>query len=91
MRDYNDAFRPERRGRDDVIRILIKNTTVKDPALYERMAMTSLDPDGKMDLDYLRFELDYYKKAGSLDLSQLIDTSFQEYAVQQLGPYGRPR
>ena len=35
--------------------------------------------------------IDYYQEAGYLkekvDLSKLIDTSFQEYAVQQLGPY----
>jgi len=87
LRDYNDAFGPERKGRDQVIDILIKSTPVKEARLYDQMRPPGLDPDGKVDVDYFKFELDWYKKSQSIDLSKLIDTSFQEYAAQQLGPY----
>jgi len=68
-----------------------REVRLKDPQLYEQMRMAGLDPNGAIDLDYFKFEIDYYKKSGLLrsdvDLSKLIDTSFQEYAIKQLGPY----
>ena len=87
LRDYNDAFGPAHKGRDEIIQILVKRTPIKDAQLYDHMRPPGLDPDGKLDLDYFPLELDYYKQSDSVDLSKLIDTSFQEYAVQQLGPY----
>jgi NitT/TauT family transport system substrate-binding protein len=91
VRDYNDAFGPRRQGRDAIIQILAKHTAVKDPAVYERLRPPGLDPDGKLVLDSMRDDLAYYQQTGlvreQVDLAQLIDTSYQEYAVQQLGPY----
>ncbi len=94
LRDYNDALTlAGRPGWEDVVKSLIAHTPVKDRQLYEQMKMAYLDPDGKLELDYFRFELDYWVRSGQLksnvDLSKLIDTSFQEYSVQQLGPYQR--
>ena len=40
-----------------------------------------------MTREYFDFEVNYYGKATTIDVSKLIDTSFQEYAVAQLGPY----
>ena len=87
LRDYNDAFQPPFKGRDEIIQILIKSTTVKERPLYDQMKPAGLDPDGKLDAEYFKFEVDYYKKTGVIDLSTLIDTSFQDYAVRQLGLY----
>ncbi len=91
IRDYNDAFGPKKKGYDDVVNILAKNTTVKDPAIIKKMTPAGLNPDGKLDMKSMQEDIDYYTEAGYLkdkvDLPKLIDTSFQEYAVQQLGPY----
>ena len=50
-----------------------------------------LDPDGRLNRASLQLELDYFRNrgyySGSVDLSAAIDTSFAEYAAQQLGPY----
>jgi NitT/TauT family transport system substrate-binding protein len=90
LRAYNDAF-VKGEGRDEVVRILTENTAVKDPALYDVMNMAGLDPDGRITRQSLQIELDYFKErgyyTGSLTLDQVLDTSFVEYAVQQLGPY----
>ncbi len=91
LRDYNDAFGPKKQGYDDVVNILAKNTTVKDPNVIKKMKPAGLNPDGKLDVKSMQEDIDYYQEAGYLkekvDLSKLVDTSFQEYAVQQLGPY----
>jgi NitT/TauT family transport system substrate-binding protein len=91
VRDYNDAFGPKRAGRDEIIRILTRQTSVKDPAVYDQMRPAGLDPDGKLALQSMQDDVAYYQQVGlvreQVDLSQLIDTSYQEYAVQRLGPY----
>jgi len=91
LRDYNDAFGPKKNGYDDVVKILAKYTAVKDPNVYAKMTPAGLDPNGKLDLASMQEDIDYYQQAGYLkgtvDLSKLIDTSFQQYALQQLGPY----
>jgi NitT/TauT family transport system substrate-binding protein len=93
VRDYNDAFGPRRQGRDAIIQALARHTAVKDPAVYDLLRPPGLDPDGKLALDSMRDDVAYYQQTGlvreQVDLSQLIDTSYQEYAVQQLGPYQR--
>jgi NitT/TauT family transport system substrate-binding protein len=90
VRVYNDAF-VKGEGRGEVVRILIENTGVKDPAAYERMNMAGLDPDGRIARESLQLDVDYFRQqgyyTGPITLDNLIDTSFAEYAVQRLGPY----
>jgi len=91
VREYNDAFGPPKKGHDDVVRILTQNTTVTDPAIYEQMRPAGLDPDGRLDMRSIEADVKYYVESGQVtstpDLSRLIDTSFQQFAVQALGPY----
>ncbi len=88
LRDYNDAFGPAAKRHEEIANILVKNTSVKDKALYGQMRPARLDPDGKLDVDYLHWEAcDYYRKCDTVDLSKLIDSSFQEFAASRLGPY----
>ncbi|HZR97839.1 MAG TPA: ABC transporter substrate-binding protein [Chloroflexota bacterium] len=93
VRDYNDAFGPKRQGREAVIQALTTYTPIKDAAAYDRMRPADLDPDGTLALQSIRDDLAYYERTGSVrepvDLSQVVDTSFQEYALRQLGPYQR--
>ena len=91
VRDYNDAFGPKRKAYADAVSILAQNTTVKDPKIYDSMVPAGLDPDGKLDVQSMQTDLDYYRESGevkeAVDLSTLIDTSFQTTAVAALGPY----
>ena len=89
-REYDDAFVKGER-RDEIVRILSEQTTVRDPAAYDRMQMGWLDHDGAVARDPLRYDLEYFRQqgyySGSVTFDDLIDTSFAEYAAQQLGPY----
>jgi NitT/TauT family transport system substrate-binding protein len=91
VRDYNDAFGPKKKGFDEAVQILVANTTVKDPKIFSQMKPAGLDPDGKLDIQSMKTDLNYYVESGqakpSADLSKLVDTSFQEAAVKALGPY----
>jgi NitT/TauT family transport system substrate-binding protein len=93
VRDYNDAFGPKRQRRDEVVQTLIKHTPIKDVSAYDEMRPAGLDPDGKLELPSIRRDLAYYEQSGEvtaqIDLAKVIDMSFQEYAVRQLGPYQR--
>jgi NitT/TauT family transport system substrate-binding protein len=90
IRAYNDAFiRGE--GRAEAVRLLTETTAIKDPAVYDQMQMAGLDPDGRINQESLRIELEYYRNrgyyTGPVTLDRVIDPSFAETAARQLGPY----
>jgi NitT/TauT family transport system substrate-binding protein len=92
LRDYNDAFvKKDAARRQEVIGILTKHTTIKDPALYEKVAMPGLDPNGRVNADALKADQAYYieigKQQAPINIDELVDLSFVEHAAQQLGPY----
>jgi NitT/TauT family transport system substrate-binding protein len=92
LRDYNDAFvKKDAASRQEVIGILTKHTTMKDPNLYEKVAMPGLDPDGRVNKDALKADQAYYieigKQQAAVNIDELVDTSFIQYAIQQLGAY----
>lgn len=90
LRDYNDSF-VKNKGRKEVVDILVKYTPVKDPKFYDKISMPYLDPDGKMSLEAMKLDIDYFLKSGyvggKLVLEDILDTQFIEYAAAQLGPY----
>ncbi len=91
-RYYNDAFeRRDSAKRKDAIAILAKSTPVKDEALYDKMVMPGIDPDGKVNVQSLSEEQDWFVKKGSqrtaVDLSKVVDSSYASWAVQKLGAY----
>jgi NitT/TauT family transport system substrate-binding protein len=90
VRDYLDAF-GKNEGRADVVRILTEQTSVKDPAAYDRMNMAGLNADGQISRTSLQRDLDYFRQqgyyTGSLGVDDLVDTTHVEWAAQQLGPY----
>ena len=90
VRTYLDAF-TRNVGRDRVVDLFVRQTALKDPSLYDRMVMPYMNPDGAFNtLAYDQVQ-EYYVRHGvvpqTVDLSQLVDNSFAEYAAQQLGPY----
>jgi len=92
LRDYNDAFaKKDPEKKTEVVNILTQYTAVKDPALYDKMVMPGLDPNGKVSVDSLNDSQGWWIEKGSqtarADLSKVVDSQFVDYAVQQLGPY----
>ncbi len=95
IRLYNDAFFKQPRNQaayDEVVGILTKETTVKDPALYSQMQMPTIHPDGKIQIQSLKDDQEWYLQNGyqktRIDLETAVDTTYVDYAVKQLGgPY----
>ena len=95
VRDHNDALDATgnfagSRG-DAIIDILVKYGPFKDPQIYKSFVMAFCDPDGKMDLASLQFDIDIFKEMKMLeapvDLAKVVDTSFIDWAIQDLGRY----
>ena len=90
VRTYLDAF-TRNVGRDPVVDLFTRQTALKDRALYDRMVMPYMNPDGAFNTLAYEQVQEYYVRHGvipqPIDLSQMVDNSFAEYAAQQLGPY----
>jgi NitT/TauT family transport system substrate-binding protein len=75
----------------DVISILTKYTNLKDAALYQKIAPSELDPDGRINTESLNDSLHFFQARnivqGNFDIGSLVDSSFATAAVSKLGPY----
>jgi NitT/TauT family transport system substrate-binding protein len=91
VRDFVAAF-DQLRDKAAIVQVLSEHTTVKDPALYERMVQPGLDPDGYLNLPSIAADQDWYARHGLIrerqPLSDLVDYQFVEYALQRLGRLG---
>ncbi len=98
VREYNDALKDGRiagRNGEEVISILTEYTFIKDPAIHRSITPAAIDPDGRMSLEGLRNDLQFFKEQkllqdATMTVERIIDTSFADKAVRELGPY-RPR
>jgi NitT/TauT family transport system substrate-binding protein len=92
VRDYNDGFaRGDTAKRERVIDTLIRHTPVRDRALYDRMAMPGLDPNGRVDRSSINDDQEFWLSRGTqherVNLDSVIDYSFADAAVRTLGSY----
>jgi NitT/TauT family transport system substrate-binding protein len=91
VRDYNDAYGPRKQGLDDIVRVLVANTALQDAELYKRIRPPALNPNGQLIVESMQYDMDYYVRSGdspkAVEIATLVDSSFADYAVQQLGPY----
>ena len=92
VRYYNDAFaRGDAAKRRQVVETLVRHTPVRDPDMYDRMAMPGLDPNGHLDRASIETDQEYWLASGTqqsrVDLDDVIDYSFADAATRALGPY----
>ncbi|EKP94345.1 ABC transporter substrate-binding protein [Thermaerobacter subterraneus] len=92
LRDYNDAFvKRDEAKMAEIIPIMTKYTALKDPELWKKVYVPGLNPDGRLNVESLQAQLDWYRErgyfTGQIDLNKVVDQSLVEYAVQVLGPY----
>ncbi|HLH22324.1 MAG TPA: ABC transporter substrate-binding protein [Chloroflexota bacterium] len=89
-RDYNAAFK-QGTDRAAIVQMLTKHTSVKDPAIYERMGLSYIDPDGTLNVANLIDQQTFYTEFGAIpnpiDVTTVVDNRFREAALQRLGPY----
>jgi NitT/TauT family transport system substrate-binding protein len=90
LRDYNDAF-VKNRDKEAIISILIKTTSLKDRALYDKVQLGGLDPNGYVLLNDLVAQQDWYFQYGyqkqKADMTKVVDNQFVQYAIDRLGTY----
>jgi NitT/TauT family transport system substrate-binding protein len=87
-RAYLDAFTAGT-DKEAVIDILLKHSTVKDRALYYTMPPVGFDPNGRINVEYIRAEQELYAREGlltdSANVDTLVDPQYADYAVARLG------
>ena len=88
IRDYLKAF-TTKEGRAEVVSILVKYSTVKEPALYDVMEMPYLDPNGTPDRKSMDAQFKWFVDkglyTGKKTFSDVIDLSYADFAAQRLG------
>jgi NitT/TauT family transport system substrate-binding protein len=94
LRDYNDSLKDGHiagAGADEIIAILNQYTRVKDPAIYRAMTPFAANPDGRVNKATLQNDYDFFKGrglvTGNVTVDQVVDNSFADEAVRQLGKY----
>ena len=95
-RDYADAIVDGKlsgpKG-EEMIAILTASSQIKDPEIYRAITAANIDPDGKLGIESLKEDLAIFTKEGliegKVDINKVIDTSFAQAAVKELGPYKR--
>ncbi len=91
-RYYNDAFvKGDAVKKREVTQILMRNTAVKEQAVYDRMIMPLIEPNGRVNVDSLALDQEWYLRSGvqkiRADLSKVVDQQFADWAVRRLGAY----
>lgn len=96
-RFYNDALHNGKLSgptAQQVIAIIAEYTPVKTVDLITSMTLNGVDPNGSLNVDSLRADLQFFRDQklieGSVSVEQAVDTSFVEAALKTLGRY-KPR
>ncbi|HZS02649.1 MAG TPA: ABC transporter substrate-binding protein [Chloroflexota bacterium] len=80
---------------DQVIDVLTQETAIKDPAVYRQMKYSWIDPNGTMRRSVIESDSELWHEQGLLpaavDLSQVFDDRYRQFALQYLGEYQPPR
>jgi len=98
VREYDNALKDGRiagPNADEIVSILTEYTFIKDPTIHRSITPAAIDPDGRLSLEGLRNDLAFFKEQKLIEdpkitVERVIDTSFVEKAVKELGPY-KPR
>jgi NitT/TauT family transport system substrate-binding protein len=89
-RDMMEAWN-HGKNRAEVVDIMVKNTRVKDKALYDKMHWGYVDPNGAILKDSIRDQQEFFAKLGQIpkkvDVDAIVDERYVKYALEQLGVY----
>ncbi len=90
LRDYNDAFFKDR-NKKEIVDVLVKYSVIKDPALYDQMFPTGLNPDGYVRMKGIDMDLQWYRENNLLQkdvkAQDAVDNQYVDFALKQLGKY----
>jgi NitT/TauT family transport system substrate-binding protein len=78
---------------DEVIKILMEYTSLKDPSIYRTMHTQGSNPDARLNMSSLKTDFEFFKSQdwiqGEVDIVRCVDTSAADAALKELGPYKR--
>ena len=93
-RDYNDSLKDgliAGPNADEVINILVEMTELKDARIYRAMGPQGTDPDGRLNVEGLKKDLEFYRSQGwiegAVSVEAAMDASFAARAARGLGAY----
>jgi NitT/TauT family transport system substrate-binding protein len=96
VRFYNGALKDGRlagANADEVIAILSAATPIKSRAIYQAITPPGINPDGHVNAESLAYDLAFYREQGlirgAIRLADVLDASFADAVVKELGPYRR--
>jgi NitT/TauT family transport system substrate-binding protein len=88
IRDYDSAF-VDGVDKDAILNLLVNYTTIKDPAQLGKIGLPNFDRNGKIIIDSLKANQDWYVAHGdvpqAINLDEVYDTSYIDYATSVLG------
>lgn len=93
IRAFHDALREGGEKKDELVRVMIKHTNLKDPEVYRDIEWPNLNPDGAVIVKSVAEQQDFFVKMGRVEkpvpVEKVVDNSFADHAVKVLGPYRR--
>lgn len=76
---------------DDVVSVITKYSTLRDPAQVRKIKIAPINPDGYVYQDSLKTDLEFFTKSGQLTtapkLADVVDSSFVDYALTKIGKF----
>jgi NitT/TauT family transport system substrate-binding protein len=91
VRDYYDGIHKKKGNRGEIISILTRHTLIKDPAVYDRVVLPAIDPNGELNVPSIQEALNQFVADGDvkskIDLNAVVDVSYIRYAQDVLGRY----
>ncbi len=77
-----------------MLELISRITAIRDLSLLERISPAWMDPNGSVNTASLRFVQHWYLERGDLtsevDVDQIVDPSFADYALSRIGRYPTP-
>jgi NitT/TauT family transport system substrate-binding protein len=93
-RFYNDALKDGKLAgptAPEVVEILTQSTPFKDPGLFRSILPHGLDPDGRVSVASLEHDMAFYRSlnliVGEVKVAQVVDMSFVDAVLKEIGPY----
>ena len=98
VREYNDTLIDSKIAgphADEIVAALTQYTNLKNPELVRKITPPAINPDGQVNLEGMRIDLAFYREIGqvqdaNIKPEDIVDMSFVDAAVRELGPYRRP-
>ena len=95
VRDYNDALIEGKMAGPnaaEILSILTEYTIIKDPEVYRQMTPFAVNPDGHVNTVTLKNDLEFFRQRklvtnDRIAVDAVVDNSFADLAIRQLGPY----